>query len=751
MSNEQYRAWMLDILRAANEAERQAAIERRLTKFDFDFTFWLEQQVEAVQQAAPQTAQKLRALLGEIYRLVSTGDYSKAEFDEAAPANPKEIVLALARRVRREELDLDAAAEQARQMLAGDQHAFDWQELGESILRAADEFRFVELAELLYRTSEGLPDFVADYTDQAVIKALDAEAMRKRDRHEFEAAIATYERAAAIAEATGRTQLQMLMTMSMGDVCRLQLPALNSPDRQTRAERHYRRALELCEQGQLDPEQRASVLLELGKTLVAQGRPREGIPHLAGCVAIRRAQEEIDPQDLMYGLLMLARAYGDIGEYRSASEHYREALAWAPDDESRVSLLGGLSFALSYLDDAGTDAVIAELVQLADRLDSQDLRSTAYSHLGYHRGRHGDLQGALDAYHVAREAARAAGDEGTEARTLISLGQVYAALGQQAEAADMFRQAERTHSRLEDRDASAHNANSRSQLRLKSGDLIGAALNAALAYQRYHQAQRRTDMSIPAYTLGYVYLRMGDLERAEKSLRYSLRKAESSATLSHQCMALGGLAAIQARRGEPAAAAETYAQAIALAETLGDISQEADLREARGRALERLPGTIEEAEREYRRAVGIVEAQRSGFRAAERRIQAQDEDPYIRLVSLLARQHGDSQKLGEALTFAERARSRTLAELLSRTQFLKPASLPPALAQRETELLAQLRRIEEIDESGLEAAQRHARLNGELEDVWRQMALIDDACQDYVDLRRTPMLSVADIRGLLVG
>src|SRR3954452_25224786 len=131
MSVDQYRAWVLALLRMDTSA-RRAAIERLLTKFDFDFTQWLEQAINTIQQAAPQQAGQLQDLLQAVYRLIHTGDYAKAEFDETAPANPKEVVLALARRVQRGELDLDAAAAQASHMLANladDDYTLDWSEL----------------------------------------------------------------------------------------------------------------------------------------------------------------------------------------------------------------------------------------------------------------------------------------------------------------------------------------------------------------------------------------------------------------------------------------------------------------------------------------------------------------------------------------------------------------------------------------------------------------------------------------------
>ena len=71
------------------------------------------------------------------------------------------------------------------------------------------------------------------------------------------------------------------------------------------------------------------------------------------------------------------------------------------------------------------------------------------------------------------------------------------------------------------------------------------------------------------------------------------------------------------------------------------------------------------------------------------------------------------------------------------------------MASRERELLAQIVAVEQSDHPGLEIAQRHAELNRELEQVWAEIANIDDQCRAYVDLRRIPVIAPGEILELL--
>lgn len=180
---------------------------------------------------------------------------------------------------------------------------------------------------------------------------------------------------------------------------------------------------------------------------------------------------------------------------------------------------------------------------------------------------------------------------------------------------------------------------------------------------------------------------------------------------------------------------------------------EPDIRIKRGQLLEEVLSAPEKAEEDYQRAIELYESTRGLFRAIERRMQVQSrsEEVYTLLIRLLSRHSELTEARSKSFAYAERARSRTLVELLSRRPVRQPACLTQELALREESLLKQLVLLEMSEDVGLEVAQRYAQVNLELNRVWDDIAEKDEACSDYVALRRTPVVNVAEIAELLVN
>ena len=213
---------------------------------------------------------------------------------------------------------------------------------------------------------------------------------------------------------------------------------------------------------------------------------------------------------------------------------------------------------------------------------------------------------------------------------------------------------------------------------------------------------------------------------------------------------MGLLTELQMDQNQLTEALDTSKKAVALAHETGELWIEPIMRVHRGELLEKQL-SLQAAEQEYRQAVELIEAMRGQLRNSEQRIQLQGSlsPPYEPLVRLLCGQTTNPRAICEAFSFAERARSRTLVELLSRTEIRPPTTLPSSLVAREAQLLEQLLQIEESENFGVELAQQHQQLNQELKKLWDDMELIDEDCRDYVALRRTPAVDIQAILELL--
>jgi tetratricopeptide (TPR) repeat protein len=767
MSHEQYHLLLDELVQATDEAELEAVIGRNLARLDLDFANWLRDRVNELREVDPDKASRLEDIATQVALL--------------SLARPEDIatriaLLSLARRVERGELDFDAAVEQGTSTLSAyPQDAIGaacWVELGklgDGIPPFAYNHNWavrVTLAELMYQIAPYI-HWLFPVTSETVILARANEAMGLRRQHKCQAALQIYERLVTIcerlvtvAEKSGYARLQQVgyqqqvgCLMSMGDVYYVQLGPPAHADHLVRAEQYYTQALRVCDQADLEPAVRADILSALGLTVTKRGRPTEGIELLKESLRLRRSLP-VELQGIHDCLAALARAYEGSVNYRAARTCLQEAIDRAPDVEAKIQRLLELAHVLGYLDESGSGEALEKALQLANSLADQpsayNLRSGVYGALGNYRGRTGNLQGAMDAFKDAMRAAIWARGEGLEARWLANLALIYVRLSQWKEANEALKRAYEIHQQMGDYLAIANLYYTSANTSIIAGNLIEAARLSASAYVLYYQEQELTRMSYAALQLGVIYLEMGDLQRAEACIHYCLRKAEASGTLRLKSGALSILASLQARQNKGAEAVATCAKAIDLAEQIGDLEAKWHSRVKRGKLLEEQSST-REAEVEYRRAVKLEEAMRGRFRAMERRIQFQTRsgEAYTRLVRLLARQRCRPGIICEAFRFAERARSRTLIELLSRTHVRQPDNLHEPLTSREAELLAQLLALEESEKVGLEPAERHARLNQELEEVWRQMAEIDEAWRDYVDLRRTPVVDFREILGLV--
>lgn len=755
---------LLDQILQADERALPEVIERNLTRLDDDFDGWLQERIGGTN---PDQSDRLEAVHQAIKHFRLYGNYRRAEFDETSPENAKEILLALARRIERGEETLSAAVEQAVDALVraeGVDLLPVWGEFSTSLTENPAMKDYVALGELMYQAAKRLPELLAMLSHfelpvrAAVLNTGRAAASGLRRQGRVEEALRLYERMVAIAQECGDFNNYCGGLFTLGDVWRDHLPASDHPDHLIRAEEYYARALKVCEEFRLAPDLRAEILLELGRAVVWQGRIAEGVARLEECLAYCRQSGLERTMTSFRSRLDLVDACWDAGDRVSAAHHLRDAFALARDREAgidvSISLLESMAARLSslaHLIGAKVGEGLAEAERLAEEKAGDPaackLRSTIYAAVGIFCTQAGEWQRALDAYQMAIEEARACGDERAADRWLDNQAKVYLQLGQQTDAERMLKQTLPAHQRRDDLQGQANQLLDYGHIFLREKQPVRAANHAAQCFALFHRLEQPNGMLAAVLLLGEAFRAMGDLRKAEASLHYCREKAESVGAMRLQFYVLDKLAEIELEQGATEKADATWASATRLAAELGEMAEQ-EFRVKRGKLLQSL-SRPDEAEAEYRRAISQFETVRGEFRSAERRMQAQSrlQEAYALLLTLLAETKGNRT---EAFDLSERARSRTLAELLSRREVRQPASLPRELAGREWRLLSELSRLEDPSQSGVALARRHAALIRELEELWRTMAAIDEDCRAYADLRRDPRTDFAELTGLLV-
>lgn len=176
-------------------------------------------------------------------------------------------------------------------------------------------------------------------------------------------------------------------------------------------------------------------------------------------------------------------------------------------------------------------------------------------------------------------------------------------------------------------------------------------------------------------------------------------------------------------------------------------------------------GYAERARNELKKCIGIIEQLRSLHLPEASKISMLEpkDRPYEDLVVDLCRPSvggkGTSRaaEITEAFDYAERAKSRVLAEQLADDDLAVPAGVPARLVSEERRLAGNLRALQD-SESRANAAAGAYDLRSRVEDTERRLREVRDllrasstAGEEYVAMRQAVPLDYASVRSLLVS
>jgi CHAT domain-containing protein/tetratricopeptide (TPR) repeat protein len=295
----------------------------------------------------------------------------------------------------------------------------------------------------------------------------------------------------------------------------------------------------------------------------------------------------------------------------------------------------------------------------------------------------GEFRKALASYGQALEIVTPLQDRRWQARVLLNLGAVYMELGEPREAVPRFEQALALWREAGDREGQASALTNLGQTWRLLGDPRRAlALHEeALALQL--AAGDRRGEGITRSRIGRAQLALGDPAAALASFDAALTALRAVGDVQSEADALRARGETQARLGRPDAADTGLAsldQAVGLARKAHVPVIEAGALASLAR-LERDLGRIEAARGHAAAAVELVESLRTRIDNPDLRssFAATLHDAYEILIDLLVRMHRATPGAGHdraALEAGERARARTLLELLAEAGVHEQAARP---------------------------------------------------------------------------
>jgi len=396
----------------------------------------------------------------------------------------------------------------------------------------------------------------------------------------------------------------------------------------------------------------ATTLSNIGAVYQSLGEMRKALDKYNEALPIKRAVGDRQGEAVILG--NIGAVYRSLGEMRKALDEYNEAL---PIKRA----VGDRQGEASTLHNIGT--VYQELGEMQKALDNYNealpiVRATGYrqgevvtlNNIGALYRSLGEMRKALDKYNEALTIARVIGNRQGEALTLNNIGAVYDSLGVTQKALEKYNEA--------------------LPIRRAVGDLTGEAATLN--------------------NIGSVYQSLGDMRKALEIFNEALSISQAIGSRIEEGRTLHNIGAAYNSLGESRKALDNFNEALSIRRAIGARSEEAQtlLRIAQ---VEQTHDNLTLARQSIEQAISIIESIRAnisgqGLRASFFASQQEFYESYIGLLMQMSKQNPDAAFDAVALAVSERARARSLLELLKEARADIRQGVDSSLLARERSL-----------------------------------------------------------------
>lgn len=449
------------------------------------------------------------------------------------------------------------------------------------------------------------------------------------------------------------------------------------------------------------PKEVAEAIHNIGVIYASMGMSQKAIGFYQEALPLRRAAG--DRLGLTSTLDNLGLAYLYAGEMQKASDYSHQALALFRELNDRtgqantLNNIGGINFTLG--DYRRALEYFGQALELRRALGQRREESIALNNIGRVHDLLGEAQKALDYHRQALEIRRALGNRLMEAASLNNIGLVYDWLGEKEKALEHYRRALELFRAAHDRNLEATALNNIGAFHLNT---LKDAKTALEYYTRSLEIRRAVgqpvEIAVTLDNIGGLYNSSGEPRKALEYHRQALEIRRAAGHRLGEAVSLNSMGAAYHSLGELATALDYFNQALKLFRSMGNRDRAAVT--LYGVALtERDRGNLDEARLRMEESLKIIESLRGGVASQELRASylAQKQDYYEFHTDLLMRLHQREPAKGHdiaALQSSERARARSLLELLAEARIDVEQGVSPELKQRERVTHLRIARIQ---------------------------------------------------------
>lgn len=394
----------------------------------------------------------------------------------------------------------------------------------------------------------------------------------------------------------------------------------------------------------------------------------------------------------------IAFVYAGQGEKRKALESYKEVLPLRraaqdrPGEASTLINIGAVTSDLGENDRALEYYNQALLISRENKLPNYE--EIALQSIGVSYDQLGEKQKSLDYYAQALALARTTGIKQVEGTILTNLATVYSSLGEKQKALETYLQALELHRATNNYTDEADTLHLLGFLHFELEDYPKALEYLTQALPRWRQVKDVRGEAITLTATGMVYRALNERGKSLEFSNQALPLHRNVGNRSGEAETLINIGLILNASGDKQNALEQFNRAVELSQAVADPSLEAKARYEIAR-VDLDVNDLDQSRSQIEETLRIVESLRTKVVSQELRASyfATVQKYYDFYIELLMRMHDrESGKgfNGEALQASERARARSLLDILAEASANIREGVDAALLERERNLQQQL-------------------------------------------------------------
>jgi CHAT domain-containing protein/Tfp pilus assembly protein PilF/ketosteroid isomerase-like protein len=426
----------------------------------------------------------------------------------------------------------------------------------------------------------------------------------------------------------------------------------------------YQVALEVAEW--IDDKRSRAILTQiLGLIHYSQGNFAEALDFYQQSLALYEALG--DKTDIPELLNYMGQIHYARGSYADAQTLFQKSLVVAEEmgDKSRVGFaLNTLGALVSIQGDyaQGVEYFLRSLA-ISEEINDTTLMATPLNNLGSSYRLLGNNVLALEYYQRSLKLVEAMNDKKRIANTLSNIGEIHFSQGNYTQALEYLKKA------MELAEASGYKPDAVGyeqiigNVHVELRDYASALAHYEKSLSTSEALGQKRETAFTLQNIGNVNFLQGNAARALDYLQRSLVLAEQLGDTLAIAGAQIGFSNVYLSQGQYAKALEAAERALAAASQMQKPDVLWAAHDLIGRS-QRALGKLDQARQSFTDAIKIIEQMRAGVAGGEQDKQRFFQDkliPYHSMVELLI----ESQNFNDALIYAERAKARTLLDVLS--------------------------------------------------------------------------------------